>query len=292
MENSYLHLQSVTDSKDPTLLSGTGLKLTVEKYDRLELRCRYAYESERPTRIAMFFLTDTDTTWNEEKCIRQLHTSTDTNGEWVTYIFELKEVAAWKDTITRLRFDPFDAVGTMDIDYIRFIEDESWVDPALRPFEIQNGDAADAENVTFESQNGTVSIQSEKENSFYMVRSNPGKQWLYLYQTVTYKPGRLYTFEYDVKLCDTEINTMLSNDTTVYINCNVQYNDPGSKTDHVVLSTPVKISDGWVHCQGKFIVSDASQTRGLDKFSIYSNPLTEDGIAFCLDNVVVTEVEA
>lgn len=291
-ENGYLHLQSVTDSKDPTLLSGTGLKLTAEKYDRLELRCRYAYESERPTRIAMFFLTDTDTTWNEEKCIRQLHTSTDTNGEWVTYTFDLKEVAAWKDTITRLRFDPFDAVGTMDIDYIRFIEDEGWVDPALRPFEIRNGDAADAENVTFESQNGTVSIQSEKENTFYMVRSNPGKQWLYLYQTVTYKPGRLYTFEYDVKLCDTEINTMLSNDTTVYINCNVQYNDPGSKTDHVVLSTPVKISDGWVHCQGKFIVSDASQTRGLDKFSIYSNPLTEDGIAFCLDNVVVTEVEA
>lgn len=287
-ENGYLHTVSLTESTDPTLLSKTGLKLTAEKYDRLEIKVRYRYNGEKPTRIAMFFLTDKDTTWNEEKCIRTLHTSTDSKGEWVTYTFELAEFPAWKDTITRLRFDPFDAVGEMDIDYIRFIEDEDYIDPSLRPFTLRNGDAQ-AEDVAFSSQNGTVSIVTDGENAYYRVLSNAGKQWLYMYQSVTYKAGHLYTFSYDVRLCDTDINPMLGADTVVYINCNIQYSDPNGKTDHVVLSTPIKISDGWVHCTGKFSVPASSENRTFDKFSVYSNPLTDAGIAYCLDNVTVTE---
>ena len=178
----------------------------------------------------------------------------------------------------------------MDIDYIRFIEDPNWIDPALRPFEIRNGDA-EGENIEFESQNGTVSLMSEGENTAYQVVSNPGKQWLYIYQNVTFKPKKQYTFEYDIKLADTQVNPMLKDDTVVYINCNVQYNDPTSKTDHVVLSTPIKISDGWVHCEGKFSIPGESEVRTLDKFSVYSNPISDAGIAYYLDNVVVKEVE-
>ena len=287
--DGYLHCESLSQSKDPVLLAG-NVNFLAEKYNELEIRVRYKYDSEKPTRIAMFFLTNLDTTWNEAKCIRQLHTSTDSEGEWVTYSFDLTEFPAWKDTIIRLRFDPFDAVGEMDIDYIRFIEDPNWIDPALRPFEIRNGDA-EGEKLEFESQNGYVSLASEGNNNFYQVLSTPGKQWLYIYQNVSFKPKKAYTFEYDIKLADTDVNPMLKNDTVVYINCNVQFNDPTSKTDHVVLSTPIKISDGWVHCSGKFTIPGASEVRTLDKFSIYSNPITDAGIAYYLDNVVVKEVE-
>ena len=238
----------------------------------------------------MLFLTNLDTAWNEAKCIKQLHQSTDSEGEWITYTFDLSEVPAWKDTVTRLRFDPFDATGEMDIDYIRFVEDPDWIDPALRPFEIRNGDA-EGEKIEFESQNGTVSIVAEGDNNCYQVISKPGKQWLYIHQNVTYKAKKTYTFEYDVKLVGSDVNTMLDADTVVYINCNIQYNDPNGKTDHVVLSKPVKIRDGWVHCEGKFSIPGSSEVRTLDKFSIYSNPISDAGIAYCIDNVVVKEVE-
>ena len=288
-QDGYLHCESMTSSTDPVLRAGT-VGLLAEKYNKLEIRVRYKYDKAEPTRIAMFFLTNLDPTWNEDKCIRQLHESTDSKGEWVTYTFDLAEFPAWKDTVIQLRFDPFDAVGEMDIDYIRFVEDPNWIDPALRPFEIRNGDA-EGETIEFESQNGTVSLMSEGENTAYQVISKPGKQWLYIYQNVTYKPKKAYTFEYDIKLADTDINPMLKNDTVVYINCNVQFNDPTSKTDHVVLSTPIRISDGWVHCTGKFTVPGASEVRTLDKFSVYSNPISDAGIAYYLDNVVVKEVE-
>ena len=39
---------------------------------------------------------------------------------------EIKNAKEWKDTVTALRFDPFNASGEIDIDYIRFV-----YDPAL-----------------------------------------------------------------------------------------------------------------------------------------------------------------
>ena len=59
-----------------------------------------------------------------ENIVKQSQSKT---KEWVTYTIDLTENAAWKGIIKNLRFDPFNAVGTMEIDYMKFIEDENYV---------------------------------------------------------------------------------------------------------------------------------------------------------------------
>lgn len=294
VEDGYLHLASLNTSRDPVLHNGATLAIPAERYNKLEMRVRYKYDGEKPTRIAMFFLTDKDTAWNEDKCLRTVHNGTDSHGEWETYTIDLADFPAWKDTVTRLRFDPFDAVGEMDVDYIRFLEDPDyvWIDPKDRPFTMRNPAADDRNDVAFDSPNGKVSITSVPNHAgnCYLVTSNPGKQWLYLTQDVVFKPGKLYTVEYDICLAGKDRNPLLSETEIVYINCNMQYDDPSSKTDHVVISTPLSMASGWVHVKGECVVNAASENRGKDKFSVYSNPVADYGVAYYLDNVVVTEV--
>ncbi|MGN1127447.1 MAG: hypothetical protein ACI4T6_00670, partial [Candidatus Flemingiibacterium sp.] len=59
---------------------------------------------------------------NEEKTLRYKLKGTDSGDEWETFTIDLTKLSQWKDTVTKLRFDPFNAVGHMDIDYIRFVK--------------------------------------------------------------------------------------------------------------------------------------------------------------------------
>ena len=91
----------------------------------LEMRVRFNFTSDEPDKEQtnkMYFRTDVNTGLNEANTIWTAHTTTDTEGEWIVYRMELPET--FKGNVTYLRFDPFDAFGHMDIDYIRFLTAE------------------------------------------------------------------------------------------------------------------------------------------------------------------------
>ena len=113
---------SLTDSKDPIIMSKGALNLDTTKYARLEIKVRYKYDYEKPLDMQMFFVTDKSGNWSEDKSYRFRLESTDSNGEWETYSVDLSTKEGWNGTVKQLRFDPFNAVGTMEIDYIRFLE--------------------------------------------------------------------------------------------------------------------------------------------------------------------------
>lgn len=69
--------------------------------------------------MQMFFITDKDTGWSESKSVKLMLKSTDSGGEWETYVLDMASCEKWADNITNLRFDPFNASGFMEIDYIR-----------------------------------------------------------------------------------------------------------------------------------------------------------------------------
>lgn len=118
---------SRTDHTDPNLFSAP-VSIDTAKYNKFEIRVRYKYEAKRNDWMQLFFITDTDGKWGESKAINATLKSRDTGEEFEVYTVDLTKLDTWKDTVVRLRFDPFGAVGSMDIDYIRFVYDRS-LDP-------------------------------------------------------------------------------------------------------------------------------------------------------------------
>ena len=108
--------------KDPTLWKKLEIPLAAVDYTKIELRVRYRYEADSAIPMQMFFITDKNRAWSESQSLKVLLNSTDSGGEWETYTFDMASCAKWTDTVTNLRFDPFNASGFMEIDYIRIVK--------------------------------------------------------------------------------------------------------------------------------------------------------------------------
>ena len=104
--------------KDPTLWKRLETPLDAAGHTKIEVRVRYQYESEENLPMQMFFITDKDRAWSESKSVKVTLKKNDSGGEWETYVFDMSGCEKWADNITNLRFDPFNASGYMEIDYI------------------------------------------------------------------------------------------------------------------------------------------------------------------------------
>ncbi len=71
--------------------------------------------------IQVFFKTDTDNSLNESKSVRvNYDVEKMTDGEIYPIVVDFSENENWKDTVTKLRIDPFNYQAEAYIDYIRF----------------------------------------------------------------------------------------------------------------------------------------------------------------------------
>ncbi len=112
---------SSNDVHDPRIKSAV-LAMSANQFTKLEYRVRYSYTAETEQDLQMFFVTDTDGSWSEDKSFRARLKSKDSGGEWEVYTVDLTQNAKFKGVIKQLRFDPFNEYGTMEVDYIRFLE--------------------------------------------------------------------------------------------------------------------------------------------------------------------------
>jgi hypothetical protein len=67
----------------------------------------------------VFFITDSDPTFDEAKSLRFSITPDD---KFHTYILDMTKVIKWSGTITKLRLHPTDMPANIDIDYIHFLK--------------------------------------------------------------------------------------------------------------------------------------------------------------------------
>lgn len=118
-DDGYMSCDSLSQHTDPTIIYQKDIALLAKKYSAFEIRVRYKYTNPETRWFTMYFATDKSKGLNEDKTIKSMLKSHDSEGEWETYTVDLKNNEFWKDTITGFRFDPFDAYGHMDIDYIR-----------------------------------------------------------------------------------------------------------------------------------------------------------------------------
>ena len=252
------------------------------------------YHKDRDTEfLTMYFITNNDQNWSESKTLKVKLKGKSSDGAWEEYAVDTASNALWKDTITQLRFDPFDAIGEIDIDYIRFVVDPNYVDPGEAPFAIRNGDA-EGSTVAFSDTHGKIKIVKDPDNSnnrCYVLPCDDIQIWLYAKQSCTFKPGATYKVSMDVRLYGHGTDTALDPSFKGEILANMQYSDPDiGKNDHVIKNIFLTAGDGWKKFEFEFTVNPNSEDRGADMFTIYSNPVNGIGVGYYFDNIVVEEI--
>lgn len=305
--DGYMRATSITDSRDPII---TSRRTTLSQPSIRPLRSAFAISM---TAKAHRLLPCTSRPTLNRLCVKPLpsncRSNRDSKGEWETYTYDLSKCEFWTGTIKKLRFDPFNAVGTIDIDYMRFVEDPDY-NPSAKPpkeeqdsgvFEIKNGDA-EGTIQAFRSDNAKISIVEDpdnKDNHVYLVKGNAGKNWSYFRYLCIFKPGKTYKVEYDVRLLGKgEDISGEDGDCATSIICNMRYSDSQGKTDHISganddasMGVSLKVSDGWKHVSFEYTVDAGSTLRDNDQFSVYANPVGEESANYYIDNIVVTELE-
>lgn len=292
--NGVMTAVNSTSGSDPSIIYGGKISLSTERYTRLELKVKYKYTAQAPSAIHMYYITDTDKTWNEEKAIYLRLNSMDSGDSFETYTADLGELPKWVGNVTGLRLDPFNANGTMEFEYIKFLEDDNYVhvDPENVPFSLVGGDAENIKGAPFFSENANITLVSDPENdenTCYLVMSRGGNAYCYFQQKVYFKPGKTYKVEFDVRLAAHDSNTDLADDFKAAICCNFRYVDPKGR-DHVVGNVRPTASEGWVHFSKEYTVDENCTDRSGDQFTIYSNPVNNLGVGYYIDNIKVTEV--
>lgn len=301
--NGYMSCKSLFQSNDPVLnLNDPSFMMPAKKYKTLELKVRYQHDNnngdpEKMQDVVMYFLTDKDKTWSESKTVRATLKRHDTNGEWEVYSIDLTAQPLWQNNIVALRFDPFNATGYMDIDYMRFIADENYVnaESGAAQFSIENGDAKDTSNVAFW---GTkiVADPENPDNNCYFAKGNQGDEgkleWIYAGQSVTFTPGMTYKVECDIKLAEHGGKPITDPDFKAIILSNIRYSHPAeASVDHIVARKELSVADGWVHFTYEFEIPEASKSRIADQVTLYADPVGGLGVGYYFDNVKVTEVK-
>ena len=281
---------------DPSMYYKGALALNSSKYKEFEIKVRYKYYTpkEGNQKISVYFTTNADASWNEAKSIKVELKSRDSGQDWETYTVDLTQLETWKNTINGLRFDPFNASGYMEVDYMKFITAAGVDESELMEteFSIINGDAEDTSNVAFYSVNGKVTIIPEpgnESNHVYLVTGNPGKNWTYFRQSVTYKLGKKYTVSFDVKLVGDTAGNGTSEGSFA---CNLRYFDESATNnfEHTIKTFKANTSE-WVHVESVHIPKQIDGPDGHD-FSIYADPVGDISLSYMVDNVVVTEEDA
>lgn len=271
-------------------------------YDELEICLSYNSKRNGGDHLQCFFITDEDSSWDEKKSVRLPYSSLSTNGEFQTFRMKLSDCAYWKDTVTEIRIDPFNAAESEGyIKYIRLIptgkrsHDESF-----------NGVSFDAEDgkMPFTSGNAELSVvtdPTDSANHVYRVMPKSAGTYAAMEYAMYFEPGATYTVSYDVmagSLYGGDTKTKVS----TVIHADPRYDDPKrykeqNPDDHVQSPTsPASVSNSgqWRHTERTFTVPAYAFIRSTDAFRIYANPDSAKdrptrALEFYVDNLVITK---
>ena len=105
----------ISNNSDPMIYSSKELGFDLSKYSKIEIRCKWDIPNVgNKQHIGFYFTTDTDKTWNEAK-----HVGTNvvpsSGGKYQTISFNMAANSNWTGTLDQLRFDPFNAKGTIEV---------------------------------------------------------------------------------------------------------------------------------------------------------------------------------
>ena len=270
-----------------------------KRYESMEIKFRYDItQATTDPHIKFYYITDVDGNYSEKKTIVIYLDGLSSDGEWITAKVDLKNLEAWQvaTALTGLRFDPFNGYGEMEVDYIRFNEDPTYVYVPIEelPMSITNGDAENANLNPFTASSATVSRVEDPENNnnhVWHVKAKEGGKYIYFRYAARYIEGATYRVSFDIKLGENNKNDPALTSSSFCLNLVYPDKNALNEKDHIVNGGNVKISqaDGWVHYETTHTIDNLDSKKNAE-FTIYMNPVGETGFSYYLDNITIEKL--
>ena len=109
-------------SNAPAIMSQGDLNIDAGSLKKIHVRMR---NKTNATTAKLLFITDTDGVWNEAKSVSVTTIAND--AAFRDYVFDFSQHASWNGAIEQIRLAPTTTSGDVEIDYIRFTQDDpSW----------------------------------------------------------------------------------------------------------------------------------------------------------------------
>ncbi len=106
-------------------MSNKNVEIDADKYDTIEVRVKYKYDANanaNANEMRLYFATATETKFEDVRSAAVSLKSTNSGENYEVYTFDFSNNPKWTGKITSLRFDPFNAYGEMEIDYIKVVK--------------------------------------------------------------------------------------------------------------------------------------------------------------------------
>ena len=194
--DGYMHIESNSSKIDIQATNLQTYDFDSAQINQFELRARHDYSgyANSSKEFKLYYITDSDNNWNEAKTIRGKLNTASSDGQWITYVLSVEDAvidySTWSGKITNIRFDPFDAQGYMDIDYMRLTYNPNLI-LSVENNEFENGNAEDSTNIVAYSTDGEVTIVEDamcSDNLVYNVKpSDKSNEYLHFYQDFTFE---------------------------------------------------------------------------------------------------------
>ncbi|NBC68751.1 Ig-like domain-containing protein [Paenibacillus sacheonensis] len=113
-------LTAVFNNTDPGIVSGDHLGIKAEDAPYLKIRMK---NNANDIEGRVFFTTELDGDWNETKAMG-FYVNPQDDG-YTDYYVEMWRNKSWVGNIRQIRIDPVSALGTVDIDYVRAVANDS-----------------------------------------------------------------------------------------------------------------------------------------------------------------------
>ena len=123
--NGILSGSSAGTEPNRHLTNNGPLNIDLSGYSGVEVKIKYKYTADKPSSMTIYFTTEEDPKWGEDKNLYVKHLSTDSGDDFVVYTFDFSKHEKWNGTLRGLRYDAFNTTsGKFEIDYIRLIPKE------------------------------------------------------------------------------------------------------------------------------------------------------------------------
>lgn len=248
----------VLATDNDTRMQSGKISLDSTAYTDFEICLSYNSKRGGSDFLKCYFITDNDSTWDEKKQVSCSYESLSTDGAFKTYRLKLTDCIYWKDTITEIRVDPFNATGSEGyIKYIRLIPAET---KKTEKFTSVSFDAEDG-IMPFVSGNANLSVvtdPTDSSNRVYRVVPNLAGTYTNMEYAMNFEAGATYTVSYDVMAGAFEGDTKTQIKTTIHTD--PRFDNPsqyGKKNpDDYILSAadPASYSNSnqWRHVEHTF----------------------------------------
>ena len=291
---------AVSTNTDPAMYKTVNFKAKTYQVMIVNMKYNPATAAQVPT---LYFRTTDSTSWNETKSIKGSARIPEdiVEGEVYSIVFDLSNSSAWSGTITDLRFDPFNMIGTFEIDSIRLYKiPKEPVEGAVAPTKPTEAVITDPENlpegITVTSEGtGKIEIVSDPTNASAKVFKvkcidSSLERYTYLNLFMHFEPGETYTIKYKIMPL-TDISGNAFSDTIVGGNLIYGTVESSSVSNHTFDGGSNKsTSDKWIEVTVTVKIPENYSASDNDRFQIWGkfSPTTKKGIDYLVKDISIT----